>query len=1112
MRKTLHLICFSLFVAFVGHSQQMETTTKDGSDSKKKIANNQLSKKQIKELRKKHAYHLANNPVNKHFLITRNARKDEALPPNQYYEQNWLMTMNPEVGRPTTEKLADIRKALAKEREKILAEGRTPGDGADNQWIERGPNNVGGRTRAIIFDPTDPTGNTVIAGGVSGGLWKNTNISSSSSTWTRISTLPEHLNVQNIAIDPNNTSTWYVGTGESYVFGDVQGNGVWKTTNAGVSWTRVFGGGTLTTVNNSIKNLSIISPSNSGVVGQYSTGTASWVGGAVTAPIINKSIVLMDDGTAPNEDGCTATSQNYANKIVLIRRGSCTFESKSVIAQNAGALAVIIMNNAAGVGPMGMADDAASTGTIPTISISKEDGDLLMANLTNLTGTIQPTQPGEFNGNIVSGVQHINDIVIKNNGGVSDIYIALGDGLYSNSRNNTLFSPTTYGLYKSSNGGTSWTKLTLPVSDSGNETCPNDIEIGIDGKIWVSSLESWTFGDGGGRVFLSTDNGSTFALKHTVTGNGGGSRVEIEASNTNANRVYILSQLNQATSTAAVEVKLEVTNDAFASAPSVLTLPVGNEARETTYGFTGAQAFYDLMIESDPSNDQILYVGGIDLYRSTNGGSNWTTISDWTINVHADQHAMVFMPGNPSAALFGNDGGVFYCGNLSAATETSTTAITSRNNGFNVTQFVGVAVMPNGVSGMSNDFFVAGAQDNGSQYFSTSQTSTIGATTASTYSAFRIQSGDGGIPLFSQDSDKYCITNYVYNDNLNYRSIGTGGTTRTLSNGTANMGLFYPAMALDNNLDMVYSDFSGGTTVVYQIRRYSNIKSGIIGRTNLTNALLTTYPTALHVSKYTTATTTLFVGTMNGKLLKVTNANATATWADITGAQFVGSISDIELGLSEQQIFVTMYNYGVNNVWYTSNGGTSWSRIEGDLPDMPVNCILQNPLNTAEIMVGTDLGVWYANGFNPAGTADQSLTWKQSFNGMSNVRVTDMDLQPNSPTAPTAYNVYAATYGRGVFSGPLTSVVLSSVENETVGKTFNVYPTISNGEVTLGSTKYFGKTSLEVFDVVGKKVYSNVINIDSNDQKINFGSLSSGNYILKLSGEGFDGIKKIIIK
>ena len=65
--------------------------------------------------------------------------------------------MNPEIGRPNPENLEGIKKNLKQQREAALLSGRTPGDGSDNNWIERGPNNVGGRVRAIMFDPNDPT-------------------------------------------------------------------------------------------------------------------------------------------------------------------------------------------------------------------------------------------------------------------------------------------------------------------------------------------------------------------------------------------------------------------------------------------------------------------------------------------------------------------------------------------------------------------------------------------------------------------------------------------------------------------------------------------------------------------------------------------------------------------------------------------------------------------------------------------------------------------------------------------------------------------------------------------------------------------------------------------
>ncbi len=70
--------------------------------------------------------------------------------------------------------------------------------------------------------------------------------------------------------------------------------------------------------------------------------------------------------------------------------------------------------------------------------------------------------------------------------------------------------------------------------------------------------------------------------------------------------------------------------------------------------FTRGQAFYDLVIETDPDNDEHVYVGGVDSYKSTDGGATWTQYTKWSNNnvmgstsislVHADQHALVFNP------------------------------------------------------------------------------------------------------------------------------------------------------------------------------------------------------------------------------------------------------------------------------------------------------------------------------------------------------------------------------------------------------------------------------------------------------------------------------------
>ena len=126
---------------------------------------------------------------------------------------------------------------------------RVPGDQPDNAWVERGPNNVGGRTRALLFDPNDPTNKRVFAGGVSGGLWVNDDITAENSSWEQVSEVPGNMNISCIAVDPRDANIWYLGTGEQYTAGSAVGNGVYKTTNGGLTWNNLsleaIGGGDL---------------------------------------------------------------------------------------------------------------------------------------------------------------------------------------------------------------------------------------------------------------------------------------------------------------------------------------------------------------------------------------------------------------------------------------------------------------------------------------------------------------------------------------------------------------------------------------------------------------------------------------------------------------------------------------------------------------------------------------------------------------------------------------------------------------------------------------------------------------------------------------------------
>ncbi len=201
------------------------------SESFNEKSNKDVSKSALEE---KYSDFLLNHPFRKSMRMSKEERKAQGLPPNKFFEQEYLYTSDPNLLRPAPERLYALQQEL-----KINGAMKAPGD-LTNTWEERGPNNVGGRTRALTFLPGSTT--QVLAGGVSGGLWLNNDITNASSVWQRVDGVPGNLSITAITIDPNNTDIMYLCTGEVYTGGDVIGNGIYKSTDGGNNWFELMTG------------------------------------------------------------------------------------------------------------------------------------------------------------------------------------------------------------------------------------------------------------------------------------------------------------------------------------------------------------------------------------------------------------------------------------------------------------------------------------------------------------------------------------------------------------------------------------------------------------------------------------------------------------------------------------------------------------------------------------------------------------------------------------------------------------------------------------------------------------------------------------------------------
>ena len=843
-----------------------------------------------KTLEELHHHHLKNSPHKETSKLSKKQRLEKELPPNKFNEQMYDLTLDPSTGVPNYESKEIIQKRLEIERSAGVDKFAVPGQSGETPWYEIGPKNAAGRSRAAIWDLTDGSGTRVIAGGVSGGLWKNEDITDPNSVWSRITGVPGNLAISVIVQDPNNTSVMYAGTGESYTNGDASGNGIYKSTDGGDNWSLVFGRG-------------------------QSTNVTTTFSGAFTR---------------------------------------------------------------------------------------------------------------------VQGFFAINDIVLydhdKNNATDAQVFAAVGTTWFSRAYNgsdsnsmSTGLDTSEYGLWKSDDAGSTFNKISLP----GGSVDLNDLEVQeVSNRIWICSTKNQYWGGEYGGRFYYSDDGSNFTR---VTPNFPAfptssfdelRRTEIASSRTDTDTHYIIVVNSDHNSSTLAYPNIPViykTTDNFANL-TYIKPPNDADLGIPDFDFTRGQSFYDLEIEVDPNDDDIIYVGGIDWFRSQDGGDSWSQITKWATwnanldllnvsTVHADQHGLYFKPGDSNKAIVVNDGGVYYSSSLSTASNSLT--FLGNNKEMITLQFYTAAQSPPDFAG--NDYAIGGTQDNGTWSI---QNSNLNKTDGA-----EVQGGDGAATEFDQVGGHYFISNYTYNNTIKRTEFdvsGTQGPTLELFDNIAipdNEGDFINPGTLDSNQDVYFS--CGG---MGRIRVITGLERGGTPATFLITGLdsSNSHATTLKVSPYTTDSSTLFVGTSSGKIFKITNANNSGTYAISEIYDQAGSVSDIHFGATEDEIYVTYFNYGLNtgtnsNIRYTNNGfGTSSSK-EGDLPDLPVLSILHNPYVANEVIVGTELGVWRTTNFN-----DVNPNWVQSYNGMSDVPVRDMDFRGVSALDN---RVIAASYGRGLYVG-----------------------------------------------------------------------------------------------
>lgn len=642
--------------------------------------------------------------------------------------------------------------------------------------------------------------------------------------------------------------------------------------------------------------------------------------------------------------------------------------------------------------------------------------------------------------------------------------------------NNKLIACGVNGVYRSNDAGATWNH----VLDS---LCWDLIQDPINPNVlycatgWVANAN-----DGYAAIYKSTDFGDTWTMLNTnIPGTGVVQRVKLAMAPSDNTCIYAMTvDINNGI------YGIYKTSDAGVNWTYIN--PGVNVLHWDDGTGTGGQGNYDLGFNVNPTDKDVVYVGGVNVWASTDGANTFNPVSHWTLSygptLHGDIHFIETQP------LTGNlfvcsDGGLYRTANVVSQTWNDAnngspwpTQWTNLCSGLQISSFYRISSSRN-IAGR----LVAGAQDNATFYYDNGVWNTIfggdgmdnyldpanddAVIGSSQYGNF-YSSTDDGISLFPIDPNPnfevsewttpiiadYNQPGVLYAGNANVSKSTDGGQSwSVISN--------FPPSGFANNEISALAVSNSNSNVIYATKRVR-------------------YEYSIPGSVYVTTD-----GGIN--------------WTDITlglpDSLYYTSIDIDQNDANTAYICMAQLSAGIK-VFKTTNTGSTWQNISYNLPNLPVNCVKTLPGSNI-LLAGTDVGVYM---FNPV-----TLSWSNVSLGLPNAIVQDIDFN-------VALNkLYVCTFGRGIWETNLAKI--SSVPNVTAAElNIELYPTLNNGSFTISvNDNHLSNTyQLNIIDITGRLVYEATLSGQkSYDQNLN---LPTGKYFAKLKNNKTSGVKSFVVE